>query len=302
MFSGMRINNDIMVSKYLISALLSLSPLLMMAKENPDTVTVIENASAVTVVKSGDSTILEAVMEEDSIGRKVYRYELEIGGQSIAPADTFPDDWGMDLPFMREKNRGKSRCLSRRVTGFRHLYWGWRFNYGNKGSVKNCFEVGIRDVIGVAWQRGGSELEIGLGFSMQRYLADDGMAYRRNSDALRLESVPEGKRCKLSRLDIWTFQVPVLYNQKIGGDVSFSLGGVLNFNTYAKAQTKLRYGDITEKTTYKGLHQNLFTADIIGAVHVSGIGVYAAWSPMHAFKKEYGPAVSSWSLGIDLCF
>ena len=74
----------------------------------------------------------------------------------------------------------------RNVTACRHIYWGWRFNYDDKRSVKNCFEVGIRDIVGVTWQRRGAEFEIGLGMGFKRFLADDGFSYSKKGDAIRL--------------------------------------------------------------------------------------------------------------------
>lgn len=281
-----------------------------MAQEKADTVKVIENAEKVVVTRNGNSTTVETIYMKDSTLMGNYRYEVNVTGRQTEAVDSFPDDWGMDLPFMHSSSAGKntanagkrSKRVRRYVTGFRHLYWGWRFNYGDKGSVKNCFEIGIRDVVGVAWRRGGSELEIGLGFGMRRLLADDGFVYGKNGDGVFLYPLSDGLVSKMSRLDVWSFQVPVLYNQKIGGCAKFSVGGILHLNTYAKAVTKTRDGDARIKTVGKGLHQNLLTPDIMAAFYLSGVGLYATWSPVELFKKEYGPAVKAWSIGVDFLF
>lgn len=276
------------------------------AEEPADTVKVIENARNVTVVKTGNTTIVKAEYESEDDETIQFQYEL-----NVAPPDTvsdeLPDDWGMDLPFMKtgcgdcEDRNGQHR-MTRYITGMRHIYWGWRFNYGDKGNFKNCFETGIRDVLGVSWKYRGAELEIGVGFSIRRYLASDGFCYSKEGDKLILDNLADGLRCDKSRLDVASFLVPVLYNQRLGRDFGFTIGGVMNFNSYAKAVTEVYDGDLKYKTEYKGLQQRLFTVEALASVNVCGVGIYASWSPMKMFDTKFGPAVKSWSIGVDLSF
>lgn len=277
------------------------------AEEPADTVKVIENARNVTVVKTGNTTIVKAEYANEDDETIHFQYELDVVSPDTV-ADNLPDDWGMDLPFMKTgcggcetEVDGKHR-VTRYVTGMRHIYWGWRFNYGDKGNVKNCFETGIRDVVGVSWKYRGAELEIGVGFSFRRYLAADGFSYAKEGDRLVIKNVADGFRCDKSRLDIATFQVPVLYNQRIGREFGFTIGGVMNFNSYAKAMTEIYEGDVKHKTEYKGLQQRLFTVEGMAAINVCGVGIYATWNPMKMFYKEFGPEVKSWAIGVDLNF
>lgn len=292
--------------RFLIISLLICAAEIMTAQESVDTVKVIGNVKEVVITRIGDKTFLEAVYNVDSTRIATYNYEVSV--EDSGNGKVFSDNWGLDLPFMRSdvgKGRvitGKRRKLSRRVTGFRHIYWGWRFNSGEKERVKNCFELGVRDVIGVAWKRGGSELETGLGFGMRRLLAQPGYCYEGAGDAVALLPPPEGIEPTMSRLDIWSFQVPVLYNQKLCRGFKFSLGGILNFNTYAKAVTKTISGGIKEKSVYKGLHQNFLTPEIFAGIYHRGIGVYSTYSPVKLFREAYGPAVKGWTLGVDIIF
>lgn len=289
--------------------LMSCGILAVYGEEPADTVKVIDKVRNVVVVKKGDTTTVKADYYNDDDEPLQYRYEVKVSkGDSCARIDDFPDDWGMDIPFMRtrsgscpDKRSGRHKVY-RYVTGFRHLYWGWRFNYNDKGNVKNSFEVGVRDLIGVSWKYRGAELEIGAGFGLKRLLAGDGFAYVKNGDRIGLAPLDDGQEIKQSRLDVWAFHVPVLYNQRISGDVVFSIGGIFNFNSYAKGYTKFYEGKSQHKISYKGLQQNLVTVDALASINVCGFGVYATWSPMNLFKKEYGPELRGWSLGVDLSF
>lgn len=293
-----------MYYKVLISLLLAMVSIAASGREVADTVKVIESPESVVVTQSGTTTTIKAVFRKDSLIQETYRYEVNVKNQNVEPTDSFPDNWGMDFPFMHSEKKDKhgKKYLEKNLTCARHLYWGWRFNYGDKGNLKNCFEVGIRDLIGVTWRRGGSELEIGLGYGMKRFLADDGYRYAKSGDNILLTPLAENVEMGMSRLDILTLHVPVLYNQMIGRDVKISIGGSLNFNTYAAAFTKTRMGNLKIQETSKGLHQNFFTPEIIAGIYINDIGIYSSWSPMEQFKKPYGPSVKGWSLGIDLFF
>jgi len=278
----------------------------MSAQESADTVKVIENARNIVITKEGDKTTVVAVYENNDGQPLYFRYDVEVNNASGHDSD-FPDNWGMDLPFIRTQckdfydNDYGSRTY-RYVTGFRHLYWGWRFNYKGNDNVRNCFEVGIRDLLGVSWRRRGAELELGLGVGVKRFLTNDGYAYQKNGDKMMTVAVGNDMTVRHSTLDVWSFHVPLLYNQKMGNHFKFTIGGVVNFNTYATASTEFGTDKKHNKINYKGLQQNLLTVDALMALNLRGIGLYASWSPMKLFKNEYGTALRAWSLGIDFDF
>lgn len=274
-----------------------------LAQEAADTVKVIENATNITIVTQNGKTVLNADYPGDNINKTLhYNYEVEVINDldTIKSADEFPDNWGMELPFLKDKQPTGNRVRAY-FTGARRAYWGWRFNYGGKGHVKNGWEVSIPDFIAVAWKRRGAEFEIGAGFGESRYSSMDGFAYEKVGDRLVLSPVQEGIREKESSLSIASFHVPVLYNQHIGKDFMFSLGAIMNFNTYAKATTKLTTADNQSHTiTYKGLQQNLFTVDAYASVDICGIGLFAKWSPMKLFNQKFGPELKGFTVGLQI--
>ena len=181
-----------------------------------------------------------------------------------------------------------------------HGYLGQRFNYFNKGNIKNSIEVGFREVIGLKWSRGAytPAFSIGLGIGSQYYRAQDGFAFGRDGSCLVVAPVPDGCDLESTGLYVLNFQVPLMFSLPVGRDVKFMLGGVAYFNTYAKAETVVSVGKDRYKTQYKGLQQRLFTGELTCGIGVCDIlGVYASWSPMTLFQAPYGPRLKSWSIG-----
>lgn len=279
------------------------------ALEAPDTVKVIENGEGVTVLRSDDTITVEVTYTDSKGNRKVYLYEMSMKENSSSDEiDKLPDDWGMDFPFLNggpfgKKKGSKSYFKVRRdITGLRHIYWGWRFNYYDKGNVRNSFEVGVKDVIGVSWKNRGAELEIGVGFGLKRLKCDDDFIFTKEGDGIYLVPTSGAGEVKSSRLDIWAFHLPVLYNQSIGKIASFSIGGIVNFNSYAKSHTEIVEKNYKRSMNFKGLQQNLVTVDAYTSFRICGVGIYAMWSPMKLFDKEFGPELKGWSIGMELGF
>lgn len=274
------------------------------AQEVADTVKVIENASSVLVVAKDGKTSLDAEFPGKHNNETLhYQYEVNITNETdTLRIAEFSDNWGMDLPFVKDKPMNvKDNKVRRYFAAVRRAYWGWRFNYEGKGKVKNGWELSIPDFIAVAWKRRGSEFEIGAGFGMSRYSSMDGYFYEKTGDRLILSPIPEGVKKKESSLEISYFQVPVLYNQYISKDFMFSLGAIMNLNTYAKATTRLITSDSQyQTTTYKGLQQNLFAVDAYASVDFWGIGLFAKWSPMKLFNQKFGPELKGFTLGLQI--
>lgn len=273
--------------------------------EVPDTITVIENASVISVCTNGNSTTISATTTREDGSQEVYRYTTEIDN---SPEGNPESSLNIDLPFVGCKwcdNETRRNGTNMAVTGLKGIYWGWNFNYNDKSELKNCFEVGVMELIGVRWRKryNGPEFNIGLGFGMRRYLGGKGTMFGRDGNELIFVTADEGVMVTRARMDIWTFHVPVTYTQPIGKSVRLVVGGLVNFNTYAKAWNRVEDGTLTYSQTLKGFEQRLLTADVVGAICIrNGVGVYARWSPVPAFCSDKGPSVKSWSLGACIGF
>lgn len=276
------------------------------AQEVTDTVKVIKNAERLMVAQSGDTTSVKVIYNDSDTGVKnIYSFEVDIEKNDKNAINDFPKDWGMSLPFKdiepEETDMNKKRT-KRYVAFFNHPYWGWRFNYSGNANVKDCFEVGFKNLLGVVWKRGGAQFETGIGINLARFLTPGHNAFTKEGDRLTVAPVDPEVVIRHSRLDVFGFQVPLIYNQKIAGPLQTSIGAILNFNTYAKASCELQEGNVSVSSKYKGLHQNLFGVEAYAAIHLWEFGIYASWKPMKLFDANFGPEVRSWSLGVELIF
>ncbi len=280
------------------------------AEETPDTITVLDRVENVTVKRTGNLTELKAIIS-DGAEDEVFTYRIEVKGEKGTRDDEYPDGWGIDVAFLKfpriddnpESINVDDNSLRRSVLFCQGVFGGWRFNYNDKAHVKNCYELGFRNLLGLSWSRGKycPSFSIGLGLKFARYLSQDGYFFGKQKD--RLVSLPAGNvEVRHSTLDVFTWMVPLTMTQRIGRECAFSIGGVVGFNSYAKAMVETRDGDTRHKISYKGLQQNLINAEVFASFGWDMIGVYASWAPMKLFDAQYGPELKGWSLGVTLFY
>lgn len=282
--------------------LLLLGPLFTQARvipESPDTVKLIDGAERLTVSRTGDTTLIEVEMKDNDV-TDIFSYQVTVGED-----DDSESYFDFDIPFgIGNKRENKPHSSGRRklrtsAFGLGNIYLGQRFNYSDKGHVKNSIEFGVRNIIGLRWSRGGCfpSFSIGIGVGGMHYRAQEGFMYVSDGSCLMLVPVEEGCKVRSTGLSVCSFQIPLLFTVPMGS-MEFSAGAVGCFNTYAKAHTELEIGNYRYKTTVKGLQQRLFTADLTCALGLCDIlGVYVSWSPMTLFQYPFGPELKSWSIG-----
>lgn len=287
---------------FTFSLLLSLSQLFAQSPEMPDTVKTIESADKVIISRTGDTTQIDVTTNKE-YGKDLFTYNITVDDSVDSDAD---DNIDFELPFGigKEKKKKRSR-ISTSILALGHICLGHRFNYYDKGNIKNSTEGAIRDVIGIRWSRGAytPSFSLGLGIGFKTYHTQDGFMFSRIGSDLVIVPVEEGFAVKSSELNVFNFQVPLLFTLPIGRDVKFTLGCVGVFNTYARAHTEVSNGVSKIKTTYKGLQQRLFNAELMCSLGVCDVlGVYASWSPMTLFQSPYGPQLKGWSIGGTINF
>lgn len=274
------------------------------SSEAPDTVKIIENANKVLISRSADTTLIEVETEKD-YGKDIFSYSVTVDDSGDVVSD---DSFDFEIPFGIRKAGSSDSSRRRLQTSYfvmGNVYIGQRFNYSDKGNVKNSYEVGVRNLIGIRWSYGNytPSFSIGFGYGAQRYSAQKGFMYVKDGSNLFLVPVWEGAEVKSTDLQVFTFQIPLLFTIPIGRSVEFVAGAVGCFNTYARASSELKVDSSKYKTTYKGLQQRLFTAELTASLGVCDIlGVYASWSPMTLFQSPYGPQLKSWSIGATINF
>lgn len=272
--------------------------------ELPDTIKLINKPEKVTVSRSGETTLIQVEMPNE-YGSDTFTYEVTV-------AESLDSDSGLsidlEIPFGIGKKKEKGRTPRKLQTSMilmGNVYVGQRFNYSDKGNVKNSYEIGVRNLAGIRWSHGPytPSFSIGLGFGAQRYSAQKDFIYTKEGSNLKLIPINKESRVCSTDLQVWNFQIPILFTIPLGCDVEFVVGGVGCLNTYAVANTELEKDKTKYKINYKGLQQRLFTVDLTASLGICDIlGVYASWSPMTLFQAPYGPQLKSWSIGATINF
>lgn len=272
------------------------------AKETHDTVSQHKKVESLVILKEGNKTIIETGIKNANGSSTKEYYNIEISDSNVNNSK-MNENWEFELPFFTvktHKNISKHTEIKRIFMGFQHVYFGWQFNYHHKDNVKNSFEFGVRNLIGMGWKRGnnGPSLGFGLGIGMRRFAAREGFCYFGAGNQLLLIPAEEGIQLKSSRLDLLVFHVPLFLEIPLVNKLSFTIGGLINFNTWASAKTVTINEGNKFSSTYKNLQQNIFNVDVYASLNYSCIGFYADWSPMPIFKNGYGPEARSISIGV----
>lgn len=282
---------------------------LPLTAETPDTIKVFSNVSAVTVSRSTNTTVIRAIVPDEGNAEKgqVYTYTVTEESPEISQAlESMTEESILRLPFTNRIRASKSDSFkpSHYITCLRYIYWGWNFNYDSKVGIKNSFETGITDLIGVEWATSNhTRLGVGIGFGMQRVTTSSCQLFVTEDDRLTTTTPPEGSEPGFARLDNMRFHVPVYWRQRLAGSFGFSLSAIANFNTYSSATNCYRLGRTRYKQTIHGLNQRLLTVDLMATVgFVDCLGVYVKWSPVSVMQDIYGPAFRTLSLGINVNF
>ncbi|MDE6297759.1 MAG: hypothetical protein K2L89_07915 [Muribaculaceae bacterium] len=296
---------NIIVPLFLLSLF---STSLMMAEERNDTIGYIINPKNIEITQSeSKAKIFAEYTGED--GKDSFYFFSKDYNTEMDECEDIDNSWNFSLPYYRLEdlnecelkalNRNKNK-IRRFLIGADHIYFGWRFNYSAKGLLKNSFETGIRNIVGIGWQRGlrGPIFSIGLGMGIAHFDSKDHFVFSKEGDRLILSERSSGKIHSYS--DIYSFKIPLTVKQAIGRFCSFSVGASINLNFYASAETKIKGTDTYTTTNYKGLQQRIVSGELFTSVNILGVGLYASWQPFTIFEPMYGPAAKGWSIGIDI--
>lgn len=275
------------------------------SQEGADTIAVLENATDIIVTRLDGMTKVEATIIDEEGVKNPFVYEVNVENNDSVGEIELKDNWILNPPFIRRNTEilNKPNSVRRDVVFFEHLYAGWRFYYHDNSKVKNFFEGGVRQIVGMQWTKGkrnSSTFSLGLGIGWKMLKAQKGFVFGKENDRLTVLPVAESQKVKSSWVTMMSFQVPVLYSQNFAKDYNFSIGGIINLNSYAVGQTEITDGNVKLKTKYNGLQQNFLTPDLYVFLGGADIGVYFTWSPVSIFQKKYGPELKGFTIGIEL--
>ena len=95
---------------------------------------------------------------------------------------------------------------------------------------------------------------------------------------------------------MFSLNFPIRYQYQ-GRRFGFSLGPVLNFNTYSSIKTKYKLDGHKYKEKYKNAHPTPVTVDFMGTVSTPIIDFYVKYSPFNVLKSDYGLKFKTLSIG-----
>lgn len=284
-------------NRYALATILAAATLSVTAQESADTLAVVNNAHSVIVTESKSGNTITVVGQGDDKDF-YYSYSQVENPADKAEAQQEESEWGLSLPFLKERAKKKSEVIWLGKT-----YIGISLPVDEPQGLDASIECGVGELVGVRlspWAKGPS-FSLGLGLHYQQYTLHSEQIFGMDGKRIGIIRKPEGSYDTSSRLRNFGFQVPVTISQKLTGDFGFSIGASLKFNTYTKASSRYSIDGIQYDKSFKGLHQRLMTVDIYAAVGLmEDIGLYVRYSPMSLFQSGYGPKFDAISFGITL--
>ena len=135
-------------------------------------------------------------------------------------------------------------------------------------------------------------------FNWRNYrMTGDTRFVKNESGNVELASYPEGAKPKFSRVKVFSLSGALLYSYS-NKHWGFSLGPVINFNTYASIKTRYSIDGGKYKDVDKHINQRKVTFDIMGILETPEIDLYLKYSPNNVLKD--GVKFRSLTFGVAL--
>lgn len=165
-------------------------------------------------------------------------------------------------------------------------------------SPQNSLEFYYYALDSHTYTRGHSTFSFGPGITFRNLglTGGDAMSMTENG---KISVAPfQGGALKVSKLRVFSINVPMLYSCDFGGGFGFTLGPVVNLNTGSSIVNKYSLDGDKMKDKNKHVHCNIITVDAMFQLNLKYFSIYAKYSPMNLMDKKYWPEFSTWSIGI----
>ena len=285
------------------AATLAAPTLLPDGRADNDTL-VINYPRKVTVI-TGDS--LQTVRIEGRFDDPNFQYENTIqivDSNYVSNLSLNPDRWEFSLPIGKKSD---GEWAENYVTT--HLGLGWC----NALNAQDPMEVSMGSSAEIFWTIAQWDYTRykGCRHTFSVGMGIDWRNSRMNSSRWRFEKLPDdcvvitpyessGVRKQFSRIQVFSFQMPLLYRYRIGHGFALGAGPVLNLNVNSSVKTRYRLNGQKYKDTAKDVHAVPVTVDLMGIVKTPAFDIYVKYSPCNMLKTDYAPKFQSFSVGIYL--
>ncbi len=147
--------------------------------------------------------------------------------------------------------------------------------------------------------KGHSTFSLGPGVTFRNFGLTGGNAMGLEDDGkVSIGPFPSGKVLKVSKLRVFSVNLPLLYSLNICDGFGFTLGPVVNFNAASSIVNKFSVDGEKDKDKIKNVHCNLLTVDAMFQINLKYFSIYAKYSPMNVMDKKYWPEFTTWTFGI----
>ncbi len=273
----------------------------MTAKANKtlsnDTI-VVEHPDKVTIINS-DS--LQSILIEGAQKNPNYRYEsrLElVDSNYVSTSSMNADTWELSFnPFKKKESKTKNQVSGWFAFGFSDAL-GTPENVDIKPFKSWELWVVLADAEIHPWNNHHA-FSAGIGLDWRNFRMVDDYRFIAKDNQIVVDKYPDGVHPKFSRIKVFSLNVPLRYQYQ-GKKFGFSVGPVVNFNTYSSVKTRYALDGKDIKEIHKNAKVNPITIDFMGTLHVAGFDLYFKYSPCNMLKSDYAPKFQTLSFGFIL--
>lgn len=273
----------------------------MMAANDVNNDTVVVNNPQKVVVITSDS--LQQIQIVGSDHDPNYRYENTIqlvDSNYVSESKSLMDDLKFSLPFNK-----KSEKTSFEVCATLAFGWNGAMGMDDRAKVEpfSSWEIWwiVADTYYRPWKNNHAfSFGVGLDWRNWRITDDYRFVETGNDNRVAIAPYPEGAKPKFSRIKVFCVNFPIQYNYE-GKYFHFSLGPVVNLNTYASLKTRYTLDGNKHKDMFTNVHVKPVTVDFMATAGLAhGFDIYVKYSPFDLLQDGYGPKFRTISFGIKL--
>lgn len=232
-----------------------------------------------------------------------------------------------DYRYVQTISYADTSVVKRKTFGLKELVCGVKKCEGKKGTVTTdgYLNIGLNTMldaesgsynlwpsfdvaIGMTadWHPFGAKnvWSLGLGFDWRNYRMSTHDGYWAQDAAGMMgltPSFPVGSSDKVVGLHVTSLQVPVLYTHYFDSKQKYfvTIGGLVNFNFWAHANRQYEVGDEDFDINTKSIGQRSVTVDAYMQFRAPYLPkLYCKYCPMTFFKKDRGPKMHQFTIGI----
>ncbi len=270
------------------------------ANEAAENDTIIVNKPNKVVVIASDS--LQSVYIEGCENNKNYKYSNTIelvDSNYVSTSSINKDTWEFSLsPFKKKSGEGSSNALTSSFgVGFCSA-----IDAPNGMDVRpfSSWELWwiICDTRVRPWHDN-HVFSFGVGVDWRNFRMTDELRFVKNGKRIELDEYPEGAQPDFSRIKVFSVNFPIRYQYQ-ARNYGFSVGPVLNLNTYSSIKTRYKLDGGKHKDVNKDARVTPVTVDFMATVNAKWLKMYVKYSPCNMLDTRYAPKFKSLTFGFML--